>query len=125
MNTFVKFDGGKPQFHHIADLMRELGMINDVMEYGATKYEKDNWKLGGNATDIRRNVNASIRHSMAFLRGEITDDESTKPHLAHAIVDLLFALWHINENQEFFVLEEEARQNAVKTAQEALQVPEE
>ena len=96
-NGFVKLDNGKPKFDFCAGLLSTLGSnlgVEGVLQYGATKYERDNWKLGGSSEDIRRNVNAAIRHLGQFLDGLEYDAESGLPHLAHAAADVLFALYH-------------------------------
>lgn len=62
----------------------------EVIEFGARKYREGDWK--DKKYDRRYFVEKAIRHLVAELRGEIADPESRLPHLAHAAVDLLFAL---------------------------------
>jgi len=87
-----KFDGDKPRW----DLLpwREVEQVVEVLTLGAVKYEDDNWKKVGPKT---RYVAATFRHVIARIKGEVIDTESGKPHLACAICNLLFLLWHDNE----------------------------
>lgn len=63
-----------------------------VFEYGAKKYSKDDWKqhVTENPEQI---VDASLRHILAEMQGELKDEESGLHHLSHAIVNLMFLLW--------------------------------
>lgn len=53
-----------------------------VYTFGASKYGRNNWKLG---TDWYEFYGSTLRHLFAFWKGENTDPESGLPHLAHAI----------------------------------------
>ena len=64
--------------------------IIKVLEFGAKKYSKDNWKCVPDA--IHRYQNALVRHVMADMKGEIVDSESGLPHLSHAACCILFLL---------------------------------
>ena len=90
---FKKFDGGKPTFDFLCGLTEELSKVNGVMEYGAEKYERDNWKKGTSEADIRRYKNATLRHVFAALNNEQCDEESGLEHLAHAATNCLFVMY--------------------------------
>ena len=80
-----KDDTDKPRMDLIpADVVLELAR---VMAYGARKYSPDNWRKGMAWT---RPIAAALRHINAWQRGESTDPESGLPHLAHAIISLMF-----------------------------------
>ena len=81
-----KFDGGK----HMWDLLPIQSMedIVDILTYGANKYEPNGWMKVKDAK--RRYIAAFFRHFMAWLKGEKIDPESGKPHLAHALTNLVF-----------------------------------
>src|SRR5574343_960374 len=82
-----KDDDEKPMMDLIpADVTLELGR---VLTYGARKYSRDNWRKGMRWT---RPLAAALRHINAWQRGENLDPESGMPHLAHAIVSLMFLL---------------------------------
>jgi len=67
-----------------------LGLVVDVLGFGAAKYGADNWKRVPRARE--RYLDAALRHLAARLDGELTDEESNLPHLAHAVTCLLFVL---------------------------------
>ena len=89
-DRFKKNDQGKPRFSIVCDLMDELGLINNVMEFGAAKYGRDNWKQ---APTSSRYVDAGIRHLLQARGTTPSDDESGMPHLAHAACNILFAMY--------------------------------
>jgi hypothetical protein len=59
-----------------------MWQLAEVYGLGAKKYEDDNWLKGYR---WRLSIGALLRHVFMFLRGEYTDAESGKPHLAHAM----------------------------------------
>jgi len=87
MSGFNKFDDGKAQLSLLP--YGPLGDIAKVLEFGAKKYGRDNWRKGG---DINRFIDAALRHIMAYNEGEDLDPESKLPHMAHAGCNILFAL---------------------------------
>lgn len=87
MTGFVKHDGGKAQLSLLP--YGPLGDIAKVLEFGAIKYARDDWRKGG---DINRFIDAALRHIFSYNEGEDIDPESGLPHLAHAGCNILFAL---------------------------------
>lgn len=84
-----KYDSNKPRY----SLLPENTVLNvvQVLEYGAVKYEPGNWK---HVPDARtRYYDAAMRHIDDWWNGSEIDEESSLPHLAHAICCLLFLLW--------------------------------
>lgn len=83
----LKFDSSKPMLSHIP---REfLFQTAAVLDFGAKKYGRDNWKLG---LDEHRLLSAAMRHLTYHADGEILDPESGLPHLAHAACNIAFLL---------------------------------
>lgn len=83
-----KDDAGKTDWGLVPWPAMEI--VAAVLQHGAEKYGRDNWK---NVTDAqRRYFNAAMRHLLAHQRGELSDADSGRPHLAHAICCLLFLL---------------------------------
>ena len=83
-----KFDAGKLDYTLVPwDGLEE---IVKVLEFGARKYARDNWKHveGG---DVRY-LAAAFRHLIAYNTGEKVDQETGISHLAHAGCCLLFLL---------------------------------
>ena len=84
--TGMKFDGGKRDYTLLPwDALED---VVRVLEFGAQKYARDNWKHVENA-EIRY-MAAAMRHMVAHLNGEKADPESGIDHLAHAMCCLLF-----------------------------------
>jgi hypothetical protein len=82
-----KFDSGKPRYDLLPpDVMEEITLIFTM---GAEKYKARNWEQG---MSWGRVFGAAMRHMWAFWSGKTTDPESGRPHLAHAIVNLMFLL---------------------------------
>ena len=78
----------------LAQDSQKVGRIDELMkvlEFGATKYEEDNWQHVDDAE--RRYFDALHRHMNAWHHGERFDKETGLPHLAHALTCLHFLLW--------------------------------
>lgn len=84
-----KTDAGKLRLSLLP--WRAVGQIVQVLEFGAAKYEPNNWKHVPNAR--QRYFDAAMRHLLAWWDGERLDTESGLPHLAHAGCCILFLLW--------------------------------
>lgn len=79
----MKFDDGKPEFDRLS--FQALAEMNKVHKAGDSKYAEGNWRQG---IDIRRLLNAAIRHITAIMDGELTDPETKTLHSANAAVNL-------------------------------------
>lgn len=96
--TGIKHDQGKREY----SLLLKEDLINDivdVIDFGKKKYGSENWKELDNGYD--RFLEACFRHIIAFNSGTILDSETKKSHLAHAIVSLIYAKWHFENNRVF------------------------
>lgn len=89
MTAFEKNDDGKIRW----DLLpwNEVEEVAKVLEFGAKKYDPENWKL---VDDPQRYFAAAMRHLVAWKKGKLKDDETGLPHLSHACCCLLFLMWH-------------------------------
>ena len=85
--TFKKYDGNKPPLVNLAEFSL-LSEVAQVIEYGANKYGRDNWRQAGEE-DLRRYKSAMLRHFTAYCNDEWTDTESGYSHLAHAVCNLI------------------------------------
>ena len=84
----MKFDSGKLDYTLVPwDGLEE---IVKVLEFGAKKYDRDNWRKVEGAQ--QRYLAAAFRHLAAYSMGEKTDSETDISHLAHAGCCLLFLL---------------------------------
>lgn len=87
----MKFDGEKPDW----SLMPHgaLRPVVEVLTQGARKYERFDWeKTIQEPLGRARYYAAALRHLDAYHDGEVIDEESGLPHLAHAVCSLLFLL---------------------------------
>ena len=83
-----KADAGKPDWTLFPFDGAEA--VVRVLEAGARKYARDNWRKVPNA--IERYRGAGMRHAIADAMGEENDPETGLPHLAHAVCCHLFVL---------------------------------
>lgn len=88
----IKNDEGKPDFTLIPQVA--LQCVAKVFTLGAKKYSPYNWKnsVPGERDRKTRLIASVLRHVNAHLRGEVLDDESGLPHLAHAASTILMVL---------------------------------
>lgn len=82
-----KKDAGKPRPALMAT--GALIELSKVLQYGANKYDDDNWRHG---MRWRRVADAGLRHLLAWLGGEKMDPETGLPHLAHCMCNIMFLL---------------------------------
>lgn len=92
-----KYDTGKMRL----DLVPASGIFAaaDVFGYGAQKYYANSWRTG-KMVDWSRTYGSIQRHLLSFWSGENTDPESGKPHLSHAVTQLMILIEHQNINKE-------------------------
>ena len=84
----MKFDSGKLDYTLVPwDGMDE---VVKVLEFGAKKYARDNWKKVEHANT--RYLAAAFRHLIHHNNGEAADPETGISHLAHATCCMLFLL---------------------------------
>lgn len=87
MAKFRKNDSQKSRVDLIP--ARALELVGHVLGDGARKYSASNWMI---CPESRRFIAAAQRHVLAHLRGEVSDPDSGRLHLAHAASSLLIAL---------------------------------
>lgn len=89
----MKFDSDKPR--HSLLPKGAVNSVISVLEFGAKKYEAENWKKVDNAKE--RYYNAAMRHIDLWWNGEKFDPETKIHHLAHAATNLFFLMWFDNK----------------------------
>lgn len=82
----VKLDSGKRRWGLLP--FRAVGIVVDVLTFGAKKYAPDNWRKVPGARE--RYLDAAFRHLAAWKLGERNDPESGFSHLGHAVCCILF-----------------------------------
>jgi len=74
-----------------------LEAIVDVFQHGNDKYERDNWQQNATAKP-HEYISALYRHVAAYRKGQVIDDDSGLPHLAHAATNAMILMWLDNHN---------------------------
>lgn len=67
-------------FDSLEDMVR-------VLEFGANKYSEHNWKKGLKTTEV---FESTMRHLVAYMKGEDLDPESGLPHTGHIMCNAMF-----------------------------------
>ena len=76
---------------------QDLAKALPVLEFGASKYKAWNWAKG---MPYSVSLGSCLRHVKAILEGEITDKESSCPHTAHILCNIMFLSYHTNHFPE-------------------------
>lgn len=94
----IKFDEGKLDWSLMPwDSVEE---ILKVLEFGKTKYAAWNWSSNGGFPYMRV-FSATMRHLLAWVRGEDNDPETGLSHIAHAGCNILFLLYFIKHKDKY------------------------
>lgn len=73
------------------------GMVK-VLENGALKYNRDNWKKGMPVTEV---IESLLRHTFTLLKGEENDKESGLSHISHIQCNAMFIDYILRNKPEF------------------------
>lgn len=92
MSKGSRFNINKPKYSILS--LKELEPGVRVLEFGAEKYSRDNWKKGLKFSEI---LDSMMRHIAALQSGEWTDPESGLPHIGHIQCNALFLGGEKNE----------------------------
>lgn len=88
----LKYDQGKVDLTILP--WSSLAECARVLEYGASKYGRSNWR---GVRPAHRYLAAAMRHLAAHIEGEEID-ESGHSHIAHAATSILLYMAVRNEN---------------------------
>jgi hypothetical protein len=91
-NGGIKFDLNKLDWTLLP--WKEVEDVVKILDLGAKKYAKDNWKK----LDTDTYKKALARHMASYLGGELNDKESGLSHCAHIACNALFLMWHEKNN---------------------------
>lgn len=89
-----RFNQGKPQWSLVD--FKSLEPLVRVLEFGALKYERENWKKGHVKSEL---LDSAMRHMAAMIDGEEIDPESGLPHSAHIMCNMMFYNYHYLKNE--------------------------
>lgn len=89
MSEAIKNDKGKAKLSWLTK--ESLSYEAAALEFGAIKYNKNNYK---NGMDWSRILDATLRHLYAFSGKEDMDPESGLNHLAHAKANLAMIIYY-------------------------------
>jgi hypothetical protein len=81
----LRYNQGKLEWS-LVDFKSLEGMVR-VLEMGAKKYDRHNWKKGMPVTQVSESL---MRHLFAFLNGEDYDKESGLHHMSHVMCNAMF-----------------------------------
>jgi hypothetical protein len=92
----LRFNSGKLQWS-LVDFKSLEGLVK-VLEMGAKKYSRGNWKKGMPVSQVSESL---LRHMFAFLNGEDQDEESKLEHIHHVMCNAMFIAYIMREKPEF------------------------
>lgn len=92
-----RFNNGKLKWS-LVDFESLESMVK-VLEFGAKKYDTDNWKKGLYTTQICESL---LRHLFAFMKGEDKDPESGLSHIGHIQSNAMFLDFMVKNKKEKF-----------------------
>lgn len=95
MSDGMKFDTGKNRLDLVEPEFIEN--VGKVLTFGAEKYAPNNWQKVEDPVD--RYYAATLRHLLAWRRGEKIDPESGLNHLSHVATNIMF-LMHFDKDDE-------------------------
>jgi hypothetical protein len=90
-----RYNSGKPQLSLID--LRSLEPMARVMEFGAKKYDRNNWMKGRAVTDL---LDCLMRHIAALQRKEDVDPESHQPTIGHVLANAMLISQTLREHPE-------------------------
>jgi len=93
----LRYNDGKPKLSRV--WWGILTPIAKVLEFGATKYDWDNWKKG---LDRQELLDSLGRHVQALMDDELHDEDSKLHHIAHILCNCMFYWFFFNKKEKLF-----------------------
>jgi hypothetical protein len=82
-----RYNDDKPKLSMVLEMPNAVEGVARVLEYGARKYARNNYKKGMPWTEV---ADSLLRHLTAFLEGGDDDPESGLPHVDHLLCNAMF-----------------------------------
>jgi len=90
----IRYNEGKPKWGYVH--FESLVPMIRVLEFGAKKYEPDNWKKG---LDLKEILESLQRHLAKLMDGEENDEETGISHMGHIQCNAMFYNYHKNKQK--------------------------
>lgn len=100
----LRYNEGKPKLSYVLSAKHALEGAAAVMEVGAKKYERDNWKKPFPKEVL---VDSLLRHLVDFMDGVDLDSETGLPHVDHILCNAIFLSYHYNGRKDERIKQEE------------------
>jgi hypothetical protein len=78
---------------------KSLEEMVKVLEFGAKKYDDDNWKKGLPYKEV---CESAMRHLLAFMNGHTLDEETGLTHVAHVMTNMMFLQFYMEQEMQQF-----------------------
>ena len=109
----IKYDNKKPSLCLIdPDFLEGLAK---VLDYGAEKYGRDNWRVG---LSFSRLISSAYRHLGSINKGEDLDSESNLPHVYHLASNIMFLSWMMINRGD---LDDRTKTNSLSSSKQGTQ----
>jgi hypothetical protein len=73
---------------------KSIEELPKVLEFGAKKYARDNWKKG---LELKEILDSMQRHISSVIDGQEIDEESRLHHMGHIMCNAMFYMYHFNK----------------------------
>ena len=91
----MRFNDGKVEWSLVD--FKSIEPLARVLEFGAQKYARNNWKKG---MDVTKMMESLLRHAFSFLSGETEDQESGITHIGHIMCNCMFIQYMMDNKPE-------------------------